>query len=463
MRANRYGSNRTTPQVSNLSLLFVCLYTSIILVLAAAFSEIKTSRATYHENSKPSPSLHVTLQRCFTPVSILENIAASLTPQVDPSGALSSVTLVRLSKQLISLDNKRNNLHENGSPMTGDLVLNEEKKLWEDGLKNAITCLTSSNWTESQKSLEALVEGIKGASVISRLLPNSQGPRIGHNDDINGISLLWWKPLVEKIIAEDNRLAAVVQPHHLSGLKWSIDCFQLSIIGADFSYKLPQSLQRAYDDLDLPFTIRPGFLTDNQSLPSADEQNAEHDLFAIASFIEQVDFRAEKIQTKSKRAVVERRQTAWQGDDDVPPFEYSGKSMKRMPWSLVVANVRDRLCDETSHYYDGCLLNLYPDGGSGMRYHIDPDQGVKWDFETAVVSIGATRRFAYRAIPDKSNDGGGKNDSKPHLFVLMDGDVTEMVRDCQDRFQHTVKTAEFKDESAPRVSLVFKKTFSNSR
>jgi alkylated DNA repair dioxygenase AlkB len=433
-------------------------------VLAAAFSETKTSRATHHGNSKPSPSLHVTLQRCFTPVSILENVAASLTPRVDPSGALSSVTLVRLSKQLISLDNKRNNIHENGSPMTGDLVLSEEeKKLWEDGLKNAITCLTSSNWTESKKSLEAFVEGIKGASVISRLLPISQGPRIGPDDGINGISFLWWKPLIEKITAEDNNISAVAQPHHLSGLKWSIDCFQLSIIGTDFSYKLPQSLQRAYDDLDLPFTIRPGFLMGNQGLPPAGEQDTDHNLFAIASFIEQVDFRAEKIQTKSKRAVVERRQTAWQGDDEVPPFEYSGKSMKRMPWSSVVANVRDRLCDETSHYYDGCLLNLYPDGGSGMRYHIDPDQGDKWDFETAVVSIGATRRFAYRAIPDKRNEGGGKNDSKPHLFVLMDGDVTEMVRDCQDRFQHTVKTAEYKDESAPRVSLVFKKTFSNSR
>ena len=89
-----------------------------------------------------------------------------------------------------------------------------------------------------------------------------------------------------------------------------------------------------------------------------------------------------------------------------------------------------------------------------MRYHIDPEQGVVWDYETAVVSIGATRRFAFRSIPSEEE----ANDSKPHSFVLMDGDVTEMVRDCQDRFQHTLKTAEFKGESAPRISLVFKKT-----
>ncbi len=90
-----------------------------------------------------------------------------------------------------------------------------------------------------------------------------------------------------------------------------------------------------------------------------------------------------------------------------------------------------------------------------MRYHIDPDQGTLWGYETAVVSIGATRRFAFRSITDGATTDVG---IKPHTFVLMNGDVTEMFGDCQERFQHTVKTAENKEELAPRVSLVFKKT-----
>jgi hypothetical protein len=112
-----------------------------------------------------------------------------------------------------------------------------------------------------------------------------------------------------------------------------------------------------------------------------------------------------------------------------------------------------------------------------MRYHMDPDQGTLWDYETAVVSVGATRRFAFRSIPDpnqnedtttttttttttnKNNNNSGK---KPHVFVLLHGDVTEMVDDCQGLFQHTVKTAEGKKEMAPRVSLVFKKTLASS-
>lgn len=108
-------------------------------------------------------------------------------------------------------------------------------------------------------------------------------------------------------------------------------------------------------------------------------------------------------------------------------------------------------------------------GGSAMRYHIDPDQGILWGYETAVVSIGAARRFAFRSIdkgtttpttrPSELVDSIIDNSSsKPHTFVLMNGDVTEMFNNCQERYQHTVKVAENRDEVAPRVSLVFKKT-----
>lgn len=95
-----------------------------------------------------------------------------------------------------------------------------------------------------------------------------------------------------------------------------------------------------------------------------------------------------------------------------------------------------------------------------MRYHIDPDQGVLWGYETAVVSVGATRRFAFRSIAEGSPSAANpvSTASKPHTYILFNGDVTEMFDDCQERFQHSVKTAENKEERAPRVSLVFKKT-----
>jgi alkylated DNA repair dioxygenase AlkB len=126
--------------------------------------------------------------------------------------------------------------------------------------------------------------------------------------------------------------------------------------------------------------------------------------------------------------------------------------MPRKAWSPSVESVRDRLQKAIGQYYDCCLLNHYPDGGSGMRYHIDPDQGLLWDFDTTVVSVGASRRFAFRPI--------GQASSPPHNFVVMHGDVCHMYQKCQETFQHTVKKAENRNDTAPRVSLVYKRTWS---
>ena len=230
--------------------LFVCfLFTTSIknirfLGRAAAFSEIKSStKVPQPKNSKSPKPLQVVLQTCFTPESILENVAVGLNPQADSSGALSSTTLVRLSKQLVSLDNKRNNIHKDDSSPERELILNEEeKRLWEVGLNNIVTCLVSSNWVESEKSIEAAVEGIKSASVISRLLPKYELPPCDDKNSNDKLKFLWWNPLIEKIMVEDERLAAAAQPHHLSGLKWAIECFHLSAKDKDLSCELPQRL-----------------------------------------------------------------------------------------------------------------------------------------------------------------------------------------------------------------------------
>jgi alkylated DNA repair dioxygenase AlkB len=231
---------------------------------------------------------------------------------------------------------------------------------------------------------------------------------------------------------------AKLASHHMTGIKWAYDTFSMHTNEAS----LPPLLQERYDSFHIPFRIIPACL---QEIPD----------LSVAQLVRQVDFQVDAIRTTSNQVVPERRQTAWEGDSDVPPFEYSGKSMPTRPWSPLVEAVRDGLLAKTGQYYNGCLLNLYPDGGSGMRYHTDPDQGVLWDSATAVVSVGSTRKFAFRDIP---NDTCQKIPSQPHNFVVMEGDVTEMLDDCQMRFQHTVKTADDKNEMTPRASLVFKRT-----
>ena len=96
-----------------------------------------------------------------------------------------------------------------------------------------------------------------------------------------------------------------------------------------------------------------------------------------------------------------------------------------------------------------------------MRYHIDPDQGTLWDYDTAVVSIGATRRFAFRPVvaSGKGSSIKERQPPQPHNNVVMHGNVTYMFGDCRECFQHAVQNADNKNETTRRVSLVFKQTW----
>ncbi|KAL3945657.1 MAG: hypothetical protein SGBAC_000225 [Bacillariaceae sp.] len=342
------------------------------------------------------------LQKSYTPESIIDNVGKHVTVDIDPEGSVASLVLVRLSKQLITLDNN------------GDLY---KDSFGIGTLGKIVESFASSNWNSSAQARDSATEGTKASAVLSKLLALQ-------SSDV-------WEPLVKKWQDID---AGDFEAHQISGIAWSFD-----VLLDD--YNLPIQFQEAHDALELPFRIRRNLCGDIDGLEPS-------------NLVDQVNFQTEEIRTKSNKIVRERRQTAWEGDDHVAPFAYSGKSMDRDDWSPLVKDVRDYLNKETGQYYDGCLLNLYPDGGSGMRYHIDPDQGTLWDFETAVVSVGCTRRFAFREMP--SSDCS--SNTKPHVFVLFQGDVTEMFADCQTRFQHTVKTAESKDENSPRASLVFKRT-----
>lgn len=315
-----------TPFLKMRIILFVGLF-NIFRIHVTALSSSTTSKK----------SLFAELQKSYTPNSILQNVGIHVNNQVDLQGGISSLILVRLSKQLITLNN-------NGDPYEDTMDLSI--------IRSVVQTLASSDWNSLPQSREAAVDGTKAASVLTRLLPD--------------VSMGTWKPLLE--MWQDTKIDHL-EPHQLSGIKWSFDVFGQH-------YNLPSHIQVAYDSLRLPFLIRPNLCGQLSEL-------------TVPNLVDQVNFRVDAIRTKSKQVVKERRQTAWQGDDHVAPFTYSGKSMSRDPWSPLVFNVRHLLKAETGQYYDGCLLNLYPDGGSGMRYHTDPDQGTIWAYETVVVSVGS--------------------------------------------------------------------------
>jgi alkylated DNA repair dioxygenase AlkB len=363
------------------------------------------------------------LQYCSTPKDVLE-LGKQLTPALDRTGHISSLMLSRLAKQFIAIDNTSTD------PSIG---------LDMDVFNVLESCLAKSDGS----NMDAVVEGTKAYSILSRIFSKYNGQSSLQANSV----LSFWNSAADVLIEK-------LQPHHLSGLLWAYDTLTLSSGKTELCF--PPTIEHTYNQMKIPFHIYPGLFLSS----SVDNTMEKPSLFTIAQLSSEIRFRADHIRTTTSQEIVqERRMTAWQGDGHVGPFCYSGKSMERDEWTPSVRTIRNQLEERTGQYYDGCLLNLYPDGGSGMRYHIDPDQGKLWDFDTAVVSIGATRKFAFREI---SNLLDNRSPLQPHNFVVMHGDVTYMFDDCQERFQHTVKNSDLKSEAAPRISLVFKRTLSSN-
>jgi len=374
------------------------------------------------------------LQTCFTPQHVLDRVGKPLAyknSDLDEFGSLARLVLVRLSKQWIAIDNQE---RYGSSPNTGGEWWKQHESTTQEAcaLVDAVVALLlkDAEKADAPPSYEQLVEGSKAFSVIARLVPIFS----------TEIMLDFWDAHAATVVPH-------LETHEISGAYWAIEGMLTAQTGQSkppSAQRVPEALQVAWERLDLPFRIFPNAMTDVPTL-------------SLENVAAEVEFRVDEIRTVSNKLVKERRQTAWEGDEGVGPFLYSDKEMPRLPWSPTVRLVRDVLADSKlghGQYYDCCLLNMYPNGGSGMRYHIDPDQGSLWDFDTSVVSVGATRRFAFRA---NAKDDATTN--KPHTFVVLHGDLTYMFGRCQDEYQHCVKKAETKGDDAARASMVFKRSW----
>ena len=164
----------------------------------------------------------------------------------------------------------------------------------------------------------------------------------------------------------------------------------------------------------------------------------------------EVGFRREKLTTRDGRRVDERRETCWMGEAHVGSYAYSGKIMEPVPMVPCVARVRDALEAKMGERFDCCLINLYPNETAACAWHTDPLMGTRYATDSVIVSIGETRRFSFRPI--------GSTDAEAHWVRAIDGDCIWMFANCQDEYEHCVMTSEGEENSAPRASIVFKRS-----
>ena len=168
----------------------------------------------------------------------------------------------------------------------------------------------------------------------------------------------------------------------------------------------------------------------------------------------EVPFKAEKLVTRDGKRVDERRETCWMAEDGIGGLAYSGKVMSPTPFTPTIAKLRNLIEAETGEYFDCALLNLYPEGSVACKYHRDPDLGLLWATDSVIVSVGETRRFAFREL--------GKKEDESHWFRLRSGDCVWMFGNCNDDWEHCVMRAEGEagENDGARASVVFKRALS---
>lgn len=141
--------------------------------------------------------------------------------------------------------------------------------------------------------------------------------------------------------------------------------------------------------------------------------------------------------------IVTARRYAWYADQ---PYEYrySGVVRQAQPWSPFIDSLRQTVQQQTGKIYNSALLNLYPDGNSGMAWHSDDEKDLVPEGSIASLSFGASRKFSLKHIATKEK----------REFVLHSGDLIEMGGTTQQYWMHSVPKT--KKVTEPRINLTFR-------
>ncbi|MNR06911.1 Alpha-ketoglutarate-dependent dioxygenase AlkB [compost metagenome] len=138
------------------------------------------------------------------------------------------------------------------------------------------------------------------------------------------------------------------------------------------------------------------------------------------------------------------RLTAFYGDEGIS-YSYSGITMKAMPWTETMMQIKTRIEQKYNGRFNACLLNHYRDGADSMGWHRDNEKNLGNYPLIASVSFGAHRIFQFRRYVEKI----------PIISVdLSHGSVLIMKGETQHYWEHRLpKTVQ---ASSVRINLTFR-------
>jgi alkylated DNA repair dioxygenase AlkB len=164
---------------------------------------------------------------------------------------------------------------------------------------------------------------------------------------------------------------------------------------------------------------------------------------AFTALRAETPWRDEHIRIAGRLIPVPRR-TAWYGDPGAT-YTYSGILNEPIPWTPLLARLRDAVSAAAGAPFNSVLLNHYRDGRDSMGWHADNEAALGRDPVIASLSLGAPRRFVLRhaTVKDRSM-----------AFLLGDGALLVMAGATQHHYRHAVpKTA----EAGERINLTFRR------
>jgi alkylated DNA repair dioxygenase AlkB len=144
------------------------------------------------------------------------------------------------------------------------------------------------------------------------------------------------------------------------------------------------------------------------------------------------------------KLITTRRKVAWVGDPNCS-YTYSGVQKNPQAWTKELLQIKAILEKISQTEFNSCLLNLYHDGNDGMGWHSDDEKELDAKAPIASLSLGATRKFAFR---DK------KNKRTISLF-LENGSALIMHTPTQEYWQHSLLKT--KAVTGPRINLTFRR------
>lgn len=163
----------------------------------------------------------------------------------------------------------------------------------------------------------------------------------------------------------------------------------------------------------------------------------------LARLLEETPWQQPEVNLYGRRHPVPRL-LAWYGDAQAR-YRYSGLIHQPLPWTPLLAEIRQRVEEAAGQPLNGVLLNYYRDGNDSMGWHSDDEAELGHDPLVASLSLGGTRRFDMRRT--------GKSRIE-HSIPLVHGSLLVMRGPTQHHWQHQV--AKTRLPCAPRLNLTFR-------